>query len=151
MASVNIKNRKAWHEYIVLDELECGIVLVGCEVKSIRTGNVSLTESFARIDAQDDLYICGMHIPLYEKDTTVLPDPMRTRKLLAHNREIRRLRKRLDEGGMTLIPLRLYFNKSGRCKIRIGLCRSKGHADRREDMKKRDHQREIAREMTRER
>ena len=116
-------NRKARHEYFVLESFETGIVLVGTEVKSIRQGGVNLKDSWCSIDG-GELWIKGMHISPYEKGNIFNADPLRVRKLLMHHREIDRLLGTLKQDGLTLIPLSLYF-KGSRVKVQLGLCKGK--------------------------
>jgi SsrA-binding protein len=137
------RNRKALHEYHIIDSYEAGIVLVGPEVKSIRGGKVSLTEAFARIEGNEAL-LYGMHITPYDPASRWNVDPVRTRKLLLHRREIRRLIGATQQEGFTLIPLELYL-KDGFVKVALGLGKGKKNYDKREDAKKRDAAREMQR------
>jgi SsrA-binding protein len=137
------RNRKALHEYHIIDSYEAGIVLVGPEVKSIRGGKVSLTEAFARIENNEAL-LYGMHITPYDPASRWNVDPVRTRKLLLHRREIRRLIGATQQEGFTLIPLELYL-KDGFVKVALGLGKGKKNYDKREDAKKRDADREMQR------
>ncbi len=144
------QNRKARHRYEVLDELECGIVLVGSEVKSLRSGRgASIAEAFARIK-HSELWLVGMHVPEYAQANRQNHEPVHDRKLLAHAREIDRWEKRMQEKGLTIVPLEIYF-KGPRIKVRLGLCRGKKQFDKRETQKKRDAQRDIDRALTRRR
>ncbi|MBQ4051999.1 MAG: SsrA-binding protein SmpB [Oscillospiraceae bacterium] len=138
-------NRKARHEYFVLETFEAGIELVGTEVKSLRMGGVNLKDSWCTVD-DGELFVKGMHISPYEKGNIFNRDPFRVRKLLMHKREIMRLLGRVKQDGLTLIPLSLYF-KSSRVKMELGLCKGKQLHDKREDMAKRDAKREIDRAM----
>jgi SsrA-binding protein len=137
------RNKKALHEYHIVDTYECGIVLAGPEVKSIRAGKVSLAEAFARIEGSE-AFIYGMHITPYDPASRWNVDPVRTRKLLLHRREIRRLIGATQQEGFTLIPLELYL-KDGFVKVAISLGKGKKNFDKREDAKKRDANREIQR------
>jgi SsrA-binding protein len=137
------RNRKALHEYHIIDSYEAGIVLVGPEVKSIRGGKVSLTEAFARIEGNEAL-LYGMHITPYDPASRWNVDPVRTRKLLLHRREIRRLIGATQQEGFTLVPLELYL-KDGFVKVALGLGKGKKNYDKREDAKKRDADREMQR------
>jgi SsrA-binding protein len=137
------RNKKALHEYHIVDTHECGIVLAGPEVKSIRAGKVSLAEAFARIEGSE-AFIYGMHITPYDPASRWNVDPVRTRKLLLHRREIRRLIGATQQEGFTLIPLELYL-KDGFVKVAIALGKGKKNFDKREDAKKRDANREIQR------
>jgi SsrA-binding protein len=141
------RNKKALHEYHILDTWEAGIVLAGPEVKSIRGGKVSLTEAFARIE-RNEAMLYGMHITPYDPASRWNVDPVRTRKLLLHRREIRRLIGATQQEGLTLIPLELYL-KDGFVKIALALGKGKKNFDKREDAKRRDADREIQRAMRR--
>lgn len=138
-------NRKARHEYFVLESFETGIVLVGTEVKSIRQGGVNLKDSWCSIDG-GELWIKGMHISPYEKGNIFNADPLRVRKLLMHHREIDRLLGTLKQDGLTLIPLSLYF-KGSRVKLELGLCKGKKLHDKRDAAAKRDAGREMDRAL----
>lgn len=137
------ENRKARHEYFVLESFEAGIELVGTEVKSIRQGSVNLKDSWCSID-KGELFIKGMHISPYEKGNIFNKDPLRVRRLLMHKREINKLFGTIKQDGLTLIPLSLYF-KDSRVKVQIGLCKGKKLYDKRADAAKRDAKREIDR------
>jgi SsrA-binding protein len=137
------RNRKALHEYHIIDSYEAGIVLVGPEVKSVRAGKVSLAESFARIEG-NEAYVYGMHISPYDPASRFNVDPTRTRKLLLNRREIRRLIGETQQAGLTLVPLELYL-KDGFVKLALALARGKKQHDKREDQKRRDADREIQR------
>ncbi len=137
------RNRKARHEYEILEEHEAGIVLRGAEVKSLREGRASFTDAFARIDG-GELWLHHLHIPPYENASHDAPDPVRPRKLLMHRREIERLRPRTSEAGLTLIPLDIHFRR-GRAKVTLGVARGKKRHDRREDLKKRAMHRDMER------
>ncbi len=138
-------NRKARHDYFVLETFEAGIELVGTEVKSIRQGGVNLKDSWCSVD-DGELFIKGMHISPYEKGNIFNKDPFRVRKLLMHKREIMRLFGKIKQDGLTLIPLSLYFKKSN-VKVEIALCKGKQLHDKRDDIAKRDAKREIDRAM----
>ena len=138
-------NRKARHDYFVLETFEAGIELVGTEVKSLRQGNVNLKDSWCSID-NGEIFIKGMHISPYEKGNIFNKDPFRVRKLLMHKREIMRLLGKVKQDGLTLIPLSLYFLNS-KVKLELGLCKGKQLHDKRQDMAKRDAKREIDRAM----
>lgn len=135
------ENRKARHEYFVLESMETGIELVGTEVKSLRQGQVNLKDSWCSID-NGELFIKGMHISPYEKGNIFNRDPMRVRKLLMHKKEINRLFGKVKQDGLTLIPLSLYF-KGSRVKVQLGLCKGKKLYDKREDAAKKDAKRQI--------
>lgn len=136
-------NRKARHEYTVLEAYETGIVLTGTEVKSLRQGNATIAEAFARI-RNGEVWIHGMHISPYEQGSYANVDPLRTRKLLLHKKEIRKLNARAGEPGVTLVPLKVYFRKNI-AKVLLGVCRGKRAYDRREDIARRDVERDIRR------
>lgn len=142
-------NRKARHDYNIIETLEAGISLLGSEVKSLRSGRASLQGSFALV-RDGELFLVGMHIPPYEKASADQHEPTRTRKLLVHKDEIRRLRGKTTERGLTLIPLQCYFSH-GVAKIELGLARGKKLYDRREDLKKRDAELHVDRVMRRRR
>ena len=125
------ENRKARHEYFVLESMETGIELMGTEVKSLRLGQVNLKDSWCSID-NGELFIKGMHISPYEKGNIFNRDPMRVRKLLMHRKEINRLFGKIKQDGLTLIPLSLYF-KGSIVKVQLGLCKGKKLYDKRED------------------
>ena len=138
-------NRKARHDYFVLETFECGIELVGTEVKSIRRGGVNLKDSWCSID-EGEVFVKGMHISPYEKGNIFNRDPMRVRRLLLHKREILRLFGQVKEQGLTLIPLSLYF-KGSRVKMALGLCKGKKLHDKRDDMAERAAKRDIDRAL----
>jgi len=144
--SPTIVNRRARHEYHVLDSVEAGIALGGCEVKSIRQGNVSLGESYATIDQKGEVWLVGMHVSPYKQGGTNNPAPRRNRKLLLNKGEIRRLKRSVDQRGYTLVPLRLYFHR-GIAKIELGLCRGKQLHDKREALMERDLERQVQRDL----
>ena len=138
---VEILNRKARFDYFVDSEYEAGIVLTGTEIKSIREGKVNLKDSYAII-RNDEIFLLNTHISSYEKGNIFNHDEDRTRKLLMHKSEIRKLYNKVVLEGYTLIPLKMYFIK-GRCKVLIGLCKGKKNYDKRESIKKRDTEREM--------
>jgi len=138
-----IENRRARFEYEWLEQFEAGIVLTGTEIKSIRTGQISIAEAYARI-RDGELWLLSMRIPPYKEGSFSNVDPDRPRKLLVHRKEIDRLSGRVSEKGLTLIPVRLYF-KRGLVKISIALARGKKMWDKRRDEKDRDVARELAR------
>jgi len=131
----------------VLDTLECGIALVGSEVKSLRAGTVSLAEAYGRVK-EDEVWLVGCDIAEYVEASRFNHNPKRPRKLLMHRREIRRFAYQAYEQGLTLVPLRMYF-KRGRAKVLLGICRGRKHHDKREAMKKAEAQREMARQVYR--
>lgn len=136
-------NRKARHDYHLEDRLEAGIVLTGTEVKSLREGRVNLQDSFARVE-KGEVFLYNTHISPYSHGNRWNHEPDRTRKLLLNKREIARLATKIDRQGYTLVPLRVYFSKSGYAKVEIALARGKRHWDKREAAAKRDAQRAAA-------
>jgi SsrA-binding protein len=139
------ENRKARHKFNVLDTLECGIALVGSEVKSLRNGRLSLDEAYGRV-RNDEVWLVGSDIAEYNEASRMNHDPKRPRKLLLHRREIRKFANKAHEKGFTLVPLKMYF-KNGRAKVLLGLCQGKKMHDKREALKTADTKRDIAREM----
>jgi SsrA-binding protein len=136
-------NRKARHDYTILDTYEAGVVLVGTEVKSLRLGRASLVDSFATVD-DGEVWLRGLHIPEYDRGTWTNHEPRRTRKLLMHKSEILRLIGKTKESGLSLVPLAMYF-KDGKVKVEIGLGKGKKAYDKRQTLAKRDADREISR------
>ena len=136
-------NKKAFHDFFVLETFEAGIELVGTEVKSVRQGKVNLKDSWCSIDG-GELFVNGMHISPYKFGNRFNVDPRRVRRLLMHKKEIRRLKSEIQEQGLTLIPLSVYFFK-GRAKVEIGLCKGKKLFDKRETERKKVAQRDIER------
>jgi SsrA-binding protein len=137
------QNRKARHEYFILETYEAGLVLKGTEVKSLRAGKANLKDSFARIE-NGELWLENMHISPYEQGNRFNHEPKRPRKLLMHKAEIMRLWGKSREKGLAMIPLRIYF-KDGRAKVELALAKGKKLYDKREDIAKREAEREIAR------
>lgn len=137
------QNRRARFDYAVEETLECGIVLEGSEVKSLRTGKVSFPDGYAAFE-NGELWLKNVHINEYSFSSIFNHDPDRPRKLLAHAHELKRLRRRVDEKGYTLIPLDFHFTK-GRVKVELGLCKGKKLGDKRDAIKERDVKREMAR------
>jgi SsrA-binding protein len=135
------KNRKAFHDYFILETVEAGIALVGTEVKSLREGGINLKDSYARIE-NGEMVLFGVHISPYDHGNRYNHDPERPRKLLLHRREIWRFKGRSEEKGLTLVPLSFYF-KRGRAKVEIGLAKGKQAHDKRDVLQKRDTDREI--------
>ena len=136
-------NRKARHDYTILDTYEAGVVLMGTEVKSLRLGRASLVDSFATVD-DGEVWLRGLHIPEYDRGTWTNHEPRRTRKLLLHKSEILRLIGKTKESGLSLVPLSMYF-KDGKVKVEIGLGRGKKAYDKRQAIAQRDAEREISR------
>ena len=139
------ENRQARHDYFVLEALETGIELVGTEVKSMRVNGANLKDSWCEI-VEGELFVNGMHVSPYEKGNIFNRDARRVRRLLAHKNEIRRLYDKVRQEGLTLIPLKLYF-KGSRVKVEVGLCKGKKLYDKRDDMAKRQFQRDIERAL----
>lgn len=139
-------NKKARHDYFIEEAYEAGIVLTGTEIKSARLGKVSIKESYARIE-KEEMMIYGMNISPYEQGNRFNVDPLRPRKLLLHKREIRKLIGATKLKGLTLVPLTMYINESGRAKIEIALARGKKNYDKRETIAKRDASRNMERAM----
>ena|SRR5436309_7585094 len=146
MAQREFKNRKAYFDFLVLEKYEAGIELRGTEVKSIREGNVNLAESYAKV-VGDELFLVNCHIPEYKAGGWTNHDPRRPRKLLLHRKEIDKLLGKVELKGLTLIPLRLYFNSRGYAKVEIGVARGKKVHDKRAGAKEREADREIRRQM----
>ena len=138
-------NKKAYHDYFVEETWEAGLVLAGTEVKSLRLGKCSIKEAFIQED-NGEMYVYGMHISPYEKGNLFNKDPLRTRKLLLHKREITKLLGQVSQKGYTIMPLQVYF-KDSLVKVQIGLARGKKLYDKREDIAKKDQRREAEREM----
>ena len=144
---VVISNRKARHDYFIHDTIEAGLVLKGSEVKSIRAGNANLQDSYALVK-DGEVWLFGMHISPYEHSSFTSHDPRRTRKLLVNKREIRRLFARVQEKGLTIIPLSIYF-KGPYAKVELAIAQGKKSYDKREAMKERDAKRDIAHRLRR--
>lgn len=137
------QNRRARHDYEILETLEAGLVLTGTEVKSLRNGKASLAEAYATIES-DEAFVLQLHIPPYEQGNRANPDPVRRRKLLVHRAEIDRLRRAVEQKGQTLVPLKLYFSR-GRAKLLIGVARGRKRHDKRHAIAEREARREIDR------
>lgn len=149
MAKTSMKlianNKKAYHDYFILDTYEAGIALHGTEVKSLRMGKCSVKESFIRVE-NGEVFIYGMHISPYEKGNIFNKDPLRPRKLLLHKAEINKMLGKTKEKGMAIVPLKVYF-KGSLVKVEIGLARGKKLYDKRNDIAKKDQQREAQRDF----
>ncbi|HUV37628.1 MAG TPA: SsrA-binding protein SmpB [Patescibacteria group bacterium] len=137
-------NRKARRDYTILETMEAGIVLVGTEVKSLREAHANLQDSFATVDSEE-LWLHDAHISPYSMGNRFNHEPKRTRKLLLHAREIQRLIGKVKEKGLTLVPLRMYFNDSGKVKVELGLGRGKKSYDKRREIAERDAKRDMRR------
>jgi len=140
-------NRKARHDYAILDTVEAGMALTGTEVKSLRAGRASLTDAFGH-ESNGEIFLHGFHIPEYTQGTWTNHEPRRVRKLLLKREEINKLSGKLREDGLTLVPLSVYFN-NGYAKVELGLAKGKKSYDKRQDLASRDAQREISRAMGR--
>ena len=141
------KNKKAFHDYHIDATYEAGMVLSGPEVKSLRAGRVNLRDGYARIDSRGEAMLYNVHISLYSFATHNPNEPLRVRKLLLHKREIKKLIGKLNEKGLALIPLKIYFKENGRAKVELGLARGKRQYDKRAALKEQQTNREIQREM----
>ncbi len=141
-------NKKARHDYFIEETYEAGIVLTGTEIKSIRQGKVNIKESYAKIE-KEEIMIYGMHISPYDHGNRFNVDPLRPRKLLLHKREIRKLTGYITLKGLTLVPLRMYINESGRAKLEIAVARGKKDYDKRNAIAKRDADRRMQQAMRR--
>jgi SsrA-binding protein len=146
-SSATVENRRARHEYHILESVEAGLVLTGTEVKSVRAGGVSLSEAYARF-RDGEAWLVGMHVPPYQAGSFSNAEPNRPRKLLLHKDQIVQLQSRVAEKGLTIVPLRLYFTR-GKAKVQLGVARGKKLWDKRADAAKRDVEREIARHVRR--
>jgi SsrA-binding protein len=142
------ENRKARHRFEVLDTLECGVALVGSEVKSLRNGKLSLDEAYARVRG-GEVWLVGADIAEYTQASVWNHEPKRPRKLLLHRRELEKFAAQAHEKGLTLVPLKMYFNDRGVAKVLLGLCRGRKMHDKREALKKADARRQIERAVRR--
>ena len=145
-AQKDYRNRRAFYEYHIEEKVEAGMVLLGSEIKAIRDGKLNLSDSYARVDG-GEVFLVNCHISEY-KNASFGHEPLRKRKLLLHRKEIRKLQKRVAEKGLTLVPLRVFFNSRGYAKVEIGIGKGKQHRDKRQAMKDRDQKREIQRQMS---
>ncbi len=144
MGATLVANKKARHEYDILEKLEAGIVLTGTEVKSCRARNISFGDGYARI-RNGELWLIGVHIAEYSQGNRANHNPTRDRKLLLHRREIVRLRHAIEARGLTLVPLRFYLSPRNLVKVELGLCRGRNIRDKRQSLRKKAHDRETAR------
>ena len=140
-------NRKAFHDYTILSKIEVGIVLVGTEVKVIRNGGVGLTGAYVSVEQDGNLWLMQANFPGYEFGNRFNHDSLRPRRLLAHKKEILRLKAQQEQKGMTLVPLKLYTAPNGRIKLEVGIARGKNQVDKRETIKRREADREARRAM----
>ena len=140
---MKILNKKANYSYFILDKIECGIELKGTEIKSIRGGSCDIRDAFAIIK-NDEVFVLNMYIAKYKEGNTFNHDERRTRKLLLHKKEIKKLKEKKEKEGTTLVPLEIYFNKN-KAKLLLGICKGKKNYDKRETIKQRDLDREMRR------
>jgi SsrA-binding protein len=140
------QNKKAFHDYEILDKLEAGIVLQGDEVKSLRAGHASLVGAFATIH-DGELFMINANISIYERAYAKDGDPMRSRKLLLHKRELNRLIGDISRKGVTVVPLRMYLNERGKVKVELGICKAKKAAGKKQELRERDINRQTQREL----
>ena len=145
-SNINIKNKRAEHEYFLMETLTAGIALTGTEIKSIRNGKASLAESYCTYKG-DELFVVGMHIAEYDKGTYNNHDPKRDRKLLLTERELRKLKTKVQEKGLTIIPVLLFINEKGLAKLNIALARGKHYYDKRESLKTKDSKRDVEKQI----
>ncbi len=150
MDTKEILNRRARHDFEVLETLEAGIALTGTEVKSVRQGKAALAGAFARVE-KNEVWLMGAHIDEYAQGNRYNHDPKRFRKLLLHRAEIRRLFEFCSLKGLTLVPLRMYFSARGQVKVQLAVCRGKSSVDQREDLRERDAEREMRQAVRRRR
>lgn len=146
MSSWQVTNKKAYHHYQLLEKWECGIELVGPEVKSLRNGGASFADAYARVD-KGQIYLYHLHIAPYEQASYANVEAERPRRLLLHKKEIERITTKLATTGLTLVPTKLYMNKRGFVKAELALAQGKKMYDKRDDMKKREAKREIDRRL----
>ena len=144
--NITIKNKRAEHEYFLMETLTAGIVLTGTEIKSIRNGKASLADSYCSFKG-NEIFVIGMHIAEYDKGTYNNHDPKRDRKLLLTARELRKLKNKVQEKGLTIIPVVLYINEKGLAKLDIALARGKHYYDKRESLKTKDSKRDIEKQL----
>jgi SsrA-binding protein len=148
MAEINIRNKKAWHDYEFIDRFTAGMQLTGTEIKSIRAGKASLVDSYCYF-RENELYVKGMHIAEYDFGNIYNHDPKRDRKLLLSRKELRKLAKNVKEKGLTIMALRIFLADNGYAKLEIALAKGKKEYDKREDLKQKDSKRELDRMMKR--
>lgn len=141
---IRIKNKKAWHEYMLMEEFTAGIVLTGTEIKSIREGKVNLTDSYCTFNS-NELFVLNMHIAEYKYGNQFNHEPKRPRKLLLSRRELNKIQGKAKDKGVTIVPLELYINDEGLAKLTIAIARGKKLYDKRESLKTKDQQREMDR------
>lgn len=141
---ISIKNKKAWHEYLLLEEFTAGIVLLGTEIKSIREGKANLTDSYCTFNG-DELFVLNLHISEYKYGNQFNHDPKRPRKLLLKRRELKKIQGKARDKGITVVPVELFINEQGLAKLTIYIARGKKTYDKRESLKSKDQKREIER------
>ncbi|MBN1145541.1 MAG: SsrA-binding protein SmpB [Bacteroidales bacterium] len=146
MAEIDIKNKKAWHDFEIIDKFVAGIVLTGTEIKSLRAGKASLVDSYCFFN-EGELFVKGMHISEYDFGSIYNHFPKRERKLLLTRRELKKLQKNVKEKGLTIIALKIFLAASRYAKLEIALARGKKEFDKREDIKKKDSKRQLDRLM----
>jgi SsrA-binding protein len=149
MTEINIRNKKAWHDYEFLERFTAGMQLTGTEIKSIRAGKASLVDAYCFFSENDELFVKGMHISEYDFGNLNNHVPKRDRKLLLNRKELKKLAKNVKEKGLTIIALRIFLAENGYAKLEIALARGKKEYDKREDLKKKDSKRELDRMMKR--
>lgn len=142
---MEILNRKARHDYFIEDTMECGIVLTGTEIKSLRQGSANIKDCYARIK-NDEIFLVNMFIAPYKEGNQFNHDETRSRKLLLHKHQIQKLKNKVEQDGYTLIPLKVYFTR-GKAKVELGVCRGKKNYDKRETIKERDLKREMNKKL----
>lgn len=140
------QNKKAYHDYFIEESYEAGIVLKGTEIKSVRKGSANLKDSYIRI-RNEEAFLENMHIAPYEQGNIFNHEPLRSRKLLLHKKEIIKLSKVVKEGGLTIVPIKLYFDKGSKVKVEIALAKGKKLYDKRQDLKEKDAKRDIEKAM----
>ena len=145
-SQVIAENRRARHKFEILQQLECGVMLIGSEVKSLREGNISLNEAYVRVQKRE-LWLVGADIAEYRQASFWNHEPKRARKLLVHKRELDKLSAKAFEKGLTLVPLRMFFNARGIVKVIVAVCRGKNLYDKRQTLKDQDNKRRLSREM----
>ena len=145
--NINIKNKKVFFQYELLEKYTAGIILTGTEIKSIRSGNISFTDSFC-VFLENELWVTGMHISEYKFWTYKNHNPKRNRKLLLNKTELKKIQRKVTEKGFTIVPVRCYINEDNFAKIEIAIARGKKSFDKREDIKTRDNKREMDRNLS---
>lgn len=143
---MEILNRKAKFNYFIEEEIECGIELLGNEVKSIREGSCNIKDSYARVK-KSEIYVINMFIKKYSHSSFFNEDEKRERKLLLHKKQIIKIKEKVEKEGYTLVPLKIYFNKDNRAKLLLGICKGKKNYDKRETIKERDIKRKIEKDL----